>query len=202
MRARTSSPLTNRAGRQTPSSLHSRLRPLVGMSSMKRSSTASCRAKRTKSRISSSLTPRMTTVLILIGAEPGRPGGLEAGEDAVEARPPRDGLEAVPAERIEADGDPHEPGRLEVRPRTRPGAGRWSSGPGRRARARPGGRRARRRRAAPAARRPSAGSAGRPRPWPRGRPRRSPRSSACPPWGREARRPRACSRCSGGRSGP
>ena len=75
--------------------------------------------------------------------EPGRPGGVEAGEDAVEARPPGDRFEAVPAERVQADRHPREPGRLEARPRIRPGAGRWSSGPGRRVRAGPAAPRAR-----------------------------------------------------------
>ncbi len=103
--ARTSSPLTKSDGRQRPSSLHSGPSPVVGMSSMKRTSSPSRSAKRTKSADLVVVDAADDDGVDLERLEPFPPGRLEAGEDPLEARAPGDRLEPLPPQRIEADRD-------------------------------------------------------------------------------------------------
>ncbi len=84
------------------------------MNSMNRTSTSWSRPKRARSTISSSLTPRSTTALILTGSEPGFLRRLDAVEHADQLVTPGHLHEPLGAQRVEADVDSIEAGQAQL----------------------------------------------------------------------------------------
>ncbi len=89
-----------------------RVAPPTSMYSMKRTSAGTDVANSTRSTSSSSLTPRMTTVSILV---PTKPTSVATRLEDGAVRPSSgQQLEALRAERVETDGDAIEPGGVQV----------------------------------------------------------------------------------------